>query len=629
MKLKSLRPRNFKGIKEFTLEPDGKDVNVFGANEAGKTTLFDAFTWVLFGKDSLERNDFGIKPQGASGIESEVEVDITLPTGGACLKKVYQEKWTKKRGQPKAELTGHTTDHFINGVPQKEGEYKAYIKSLIDEELFKLLTNPRHFNEVLEWKKRREMLMSMCGISGEEMKAIDNKLKVIKADRAKLNKALEQIPTRIDEVNKGLPEVPDHIIGTNFLDINFKGQLKTLQEQRASLSTSGQVAKILPKMAEVDKQLFQIKNQQTEKIQRQINDTRQTLSGIKIEIEDTELAVSHKRRAIQVILEEAKALEETQKGLRTKYKELSSCIYTVDDECPIGRGKCLQIDDIDEAGLSTFNLKKSKDMEAINTQGKANKHRLEELENQESELTKEINILNINLADLEGKTQAPQAKIESLNALLRQVESMPEYLEVLTKRKSLEADLVKAQTTIDTTEIDQQIKDLEAQIAEQEATQAGIKEREKGLKRIEELKAEEKKLSEQFEQIEKDHFGAENQLRETVSALEEQINCRFEYVSFRLFNELINGGIEDCCEAMSKAGVAYKDMSNSQRIRAGLDIIRTLSKHHGIECPVFIDNAESCDHLIDMGDIQLISLIVSGQDKKLRVEQIKEQGVLV
>ncbi|MBP7398205.1 MAG: AAA family ATPase [Chitinophagales bacterium] len=58
--LKKLSLLNFKGIRQRTIEFN--DVtNIFGKNEAGKTTLFDASLWVLFGKDSTDRKDFAIK----------------------------------------------------------------------------------------------------------------------------------------------------------------------------------------------------------------------------------------------------------------------------------------------------------------------------------------------------------------------------------------------------------------------------------------------------------------------------------------------------------------------------------------------------------------------------------------
>lgn len=123
MKILNLTLQSFKGIRNFELNTQGKDTNIYGDNATGKTTLADAFMWLLFDKDSSNRKDFQIKTLGSNGepehgLEHAVEAVLELEDGSQlALKKVYQEKWTKKRGSATAEFTGHTTDYFVDGVP--------------------------------------------------------------------------------------------------------------------------------------------------------------------------------------------------------------------------------------------------------------------------------------------------------------------------------------------------------------------------------------------------------------------------------------------------------------------------------------------------------------------------------
>jgi hypothetical protein len=165
MRLISLTLNNFKGIKSFALKPQGKDINIYGDNATGKTTLADAFMWLLFDKDSQNRKDFQIKTLGQDGepehgLEHSVEAVLELENGKRItLKKVFKEKWTKKRGSATAEFTGHTTDHFIDGVPAKKKEYDEKIAEIADEQIFRLLTDPAYFNQQLHWQKRRELLL--------------------------------------------------------------------------------------------------------------------------------------------------------------------------------------------------------------------------------------------------------------------------------------------------------------------------------------------------------------------------------------------------------------------------------------------------------------------------------------
>ena len=101
--------------------------------------------------------------------------------------------------------------------------------------------------------------------------------------------------------------------------------------------------------------------------------------------------------------------------------------------------------------------------------------------------------------------------------------------------------------------------------------------------------------------------------------LDEKINARFKHARFKLFNELVNGGVEECCETLFD-GVPYSTaLNNGSRINVGLDIINTLSEHYGFTAPIFIDNAEAVTELIETRG-QMIRLVVSEADKKLRVE---------
>jgi len=230
MRLTTLRLKNFKGLRSFDFESDGKDAKIWGDNGVGKTTLFDAFTWLLFDKDSANHKDFEIKTLDENGkplhgLLHEVEGVLDLDGTAFTLKKSYHENWTKKRGQAIKEFTGHSTDYFLDGVPVKKAEYEAKIADIVDEDVFKLLTNPRFFNESLHWQDRREILLKVCGdvddkdvIAGNDALAdlpgilngrrMSDHRKVVMARRTEINRELESIPVRIDEIQRGLGEAP-------------------------------------------------------------------------------------------------------------------------------------------------------------------------------------------------------------------------------------------------------------------------------------------------------------------------------------------------------------------------------------------------------------------------------------
>ena len=183
VKLMELSLLNFKGIRKIRVR-FGDETYVYGRNATGKTTLMDAFLWLCFRKDSQGRTDHEIKTLDSNNqpyrkLEHEVTGMFEVDGEKIELKRVYREKWVKKRGSAKEEFTGHEVEHFWNGVPLSETEYKAKIAELFDENVFRLVTNTSYFNS-LKWQDRREVLVQIAGeVSDDEVFAqvstLDNK----------------------------------------------------------------------------------------------------------------------------------------------------------------------------------------------------------------------------------------------------------------------------------------------------------------------------------------------------------------------------------------------------------------------------------------------------------------------
>src|SRR5690625_810803 len=229
IQLLNLKLVNFKGIKSFQVDFNGNDTKVFGENGTGKTTLFDAFVWLLFNKDSNNSSNFDIKTLDKDGnvihkLDHEVEATLLVDGKELILKKVYKERWTKQRGSATESFSGHTTDYYINGVPSKKKDYDETIAETLDENIFKLLTSPAYFNENMHWTERRNLLLEIAGdITDEDVIAsrkdlaklldvlngnsIEDHKKIIAAKRREINKKIEEIPTRIDEIHRNLPDI--------------------------------------------------------------------------------------------------------------------------------------------------------------------------------------------------------------------------------------------------------------------------------------------------------------------------------------------------------------------------------------------------------------------------------------
>jgi len=656
MKILNLTLQNFKGIRHFNLDTQGKDANIYGDNATGKTTLADAFMWLLFDKDSSNRKDFEIKTLGPDGepehgLEHSVEAILKLENGQQItLKKVYKEKWTKKRGSATAEFTGHTTNYFIDGVPVQKKEYDARIAEIADEEIFRLLTDPRYFNEVLHWQKRREILLEVCGdVSDSEVIAskpelskladiLDNRTieqhrKVIQARRAEINKELLKIPVRIDEAEYNLLRVDD-ITSPDELpnDIaKLREQLRAKQEELAQAKAGGQVAEKTKELRMIEAQIMDLKNKHRQVLDEKVGEKRRELTQVQSEIYKTKSEINTKNNLIGSYEYEIKTLEEKMQKLRDRWYEENTRTFEFEqsETCPTC-GQPLPAEQIEaarEKALADFNKAKAEKLEEINAEGKRTKLLKDDKVGNLNAIKYELEIAEKKLADLEQKEAALKAEIEAIMQGEQPVESTPEYVRLQKQHEELQEQIRQAQEDVGTSvaAVQKEIDDLSDAIRALEQAQARLEARKNGLKRIEELKAEERKLAAEYEELEQQLYLTEEFIRTKVQLLEDKINSKFRMARFKLFDVQVNGALAECCETTFN-GVPYSNLNNGARLNIGLDVINTLSEHYGFAPVVFIDNAESVVNILPTKG-QQIRLIVSAKDKNLRVEVAEREAV--
>jgi uncharacterized protein YukE len=653
--LKKLTLHNFQG-GNFSLEAqNGEDMNVFGANGSGKTRLMSAFLWLLTGKDSLGRGDFEIKNLDSTGnqehgIEHTVEIVFCVEDTLLTLKKIFHEIWTKKRGSAKAEMTGNTTDHFIDGVPVKENEYKARVAEIFgDENRFRLLTNPVAFS-AMPWQKQRSLLLDVCGdIPDDQIIAEDETLsplrsalsrytaskaplddlkKVTMGRRVEINKQIDQIPVRIDEARRGLPDVTGldkNALGAEITSL--EGQLNGAKLRLAGVDTGGKIAPLTKELAGVASEISGLESAHYLKQSEIVTKLNQQIRAIT----DNREADQRKAKSAKAEIEEKKSriayLDKSMDTAREKWNGIDGEEFqdSTESVCP-ACGQSLPSEKVESArekAIAAFNVSKADRLAYVQSEGKR-------LAGEKERLLKEIK-------ELEGLVSVPvednNAEIERLTAERDAAKSCAsDYTgvggrqDLLDRKAALEDAITGAKGTVaeDRKAITDEIAEIEPKLTETKEKHDRFDHRAASENRIKELKAEEKKLAQEFEELEKMLFLIETFIKNKVSMLNDKINSKFEVVRFRLFNQLVNGGIEECC-VFTINGVPYDGGLNAAaRTQGGLDIIRTLQKHYGTAPAVFIDNRESCTEIPPM-DCQIVNLIVSPQDKTLRVETVEAQ----
>ena len=653
MKLHKLSLSNFKGLKSFTLEPKGQSINIYGDNATGKTTLFDAFAWLLFNKDSQNRADFEIKTLGPDGepehgLEHAVEAILELEDGQQiALKKVYKEKWTKKRGSAKAEFTGHTVDHFIDGVPVQKKEYDARIAEIADENIFRLLTDPRYFNEVLHWQKRRELLLEVCGdvtdsdvIASDSTlsklpvilgnRSIDDHRKVIMARRSEINKELERVPVRIDEVQRGLPDIAGvDQAETSARIADLKEQIKAKQEQLVRLESGGEIAEKTKSLREIEAELLEIRNQYRSKVDNAVQAKQDEYNASRERYIALRGEVSNLKRDIEQYQQTIDALEQRVKDLRGQWYAVNEEQLTFEqsDICPtcgqpLPPGK---VTEMKKKAKAEFNRQKAERLENITTEGKDLRTKADSLIAEKDKAEQQLAEASAKLEVEEKQMHLLQEELEAMRQKVNAFSDDPRYVEKLKEKEEIEKSIaaIRAGRDKEMESIIVQIAKLEKEVLDGEDQLSRVKRYEEGQKRIRELKEQERKLAAEYENLESELYLTEQFIRSKVKLLEDKINSRFQHARFKLFDVQVNGAVVETCETLYK-GVPYPDLNGAAKINIGLDIINTLSEFYGFSAPIFIDNREAVTRLIGT-KAQVISLIVSEKDKKLRVEIPNQQ----
>ncbi len=648
MKLLNLTLKNFKGCKRLELRPEGQDVRIFGDNSTFKTTIFDAFTWLLFDKDSNNRTDFAIKTLDKEGnvqhhLDHEVEGVFKVDGDTLELKKIYREKWVKRRGAAHQEFDGHEVDHFIDGVPVKKGEYTARVEQLAKEDRFKLLTSPVYFNEFLHWEDRRRILLDVCGdVSDADVikanqelaglpkilgkRSIDDHRTVIMARRAEINKELNRLPVRIDEAHQGLPDISAIENPTAVeKDLSKLAEQKAAKEQElADLLGGDNTAEIRKQISEIEAQLLDLETtfkrqhaKQAGEIEAKIKECHTSIQDIQHRLSLRKVDLEHGQKAVANFQTSIEKLRDDWHKVNAEQLELA-----VEDTCPTcGQGLPAEmVQAARDKAISDFNNSKATRLNEINKAGKIAKADLEET-------LSTIKSLEGLAQELEGKLEvlaednaALQADLAKHNATHEDYKEQDGYKALVAKKDKLQKQLDGEQVdlTPEKERIEselQTIKDAEAAVLE---AKANLKLHEQGKRRVAELKAQESELAAEFEKLEHQLYLMDEFVKTKVGLLTEKINEKFELARFKLFEIQINGAVNEICETTYN-GVPWNSLNNGARINVGLDIINTLSEHYGFAPPIFVDNAEAVTALTPV-EAQLISLIVSEKDKTLRVE---------
>lgn len=645
MRLLKLTLRNFKGVRDFTLDCNGESVAVYGANATGKTTLKDAVMFLLFGKNSEDKRDFNIKTivdgEEMHGAEHIVEGVFFDNGRQIALKKIYKEKWNKPKGKLEAEFSGHTTEHYIDDVPKSATEYTRFIGSIVDEKVFKMLTDPLYFNEKVKKEERRKILMDIAGgitddeviASAEELKdlpvmlngkSVDDFKLVVKQSLSKTQKKIEGIEPAIAENQRNLVEVTESrdVLAAGLQAV--QDEIAALSAQKATLKNDDAVAELKSRLQEAHNELSRLRFEQHEMFHKEKGLALDALNAVKSEVSKLGNSLASLKSRRGIVSSDIAVCVRKREQLVAKFKatdEREFEGFAVETVCPTC-GQELLAEKVAEAKdrfarlKEDFNLKKAEALKSINAEGIANNDLMAARQEELADL--DLQIEDVDLAYVAKKAEADE-KEKAVGAIA--APATTDEMKALEDKvlKINEAIAAPDEALIAATEkLDAQVGDLREKEQSLQACLADHAANEKALKRIEELKAEEQKLSAMYTDLTRMLYLADEFTRRKTEILNSKISGLFKIARFKMFeNNITNDGIKEDCEVMVD-GVPYSDLNNAKRVNVGIDIINALSEKYGVDAPIIFDNAESVTDLIST-EAQVISLVVSAEDKKLRV----------
>ena len=633
IKLKGIEISNFKGLSSVSISFNDTTV-VKGKNGVGKSSIYDAWSWLLFDKNGSGESKFNIRKLDSDGNpvhHTDISVTGTISVDGTefTLQKVQRERWVKKRGQSEQEYSGNTNEFSINGYPKSSAEFTKFVADIVDENIFKILTSPYTFPQ-MDWKDQRKLLFSLIGDLDTESLSeeveyfdlIEDELKLATIDdikkkwtqtRNSLRKKPDEIQTRIDEVSKQIKDIDTSALETEKAEV--ENTIQMLEAKVAELSQKNN--------SDIENSILQLKSQQIAIADRVRNEmcadlTKRKSVSDKLEVEYQNENKKYIRLSNEVELYES----EIDKLKKLLAEQLESYNKLKDQQFPDGKTKCPTCGQLlPEDQIQSLKEKWQSEQNTLINNLRITGNKLAvDVKNKEIKLRDKTELLE------KQKDKAEKAKIKyevAANDLEYQGETIipkmsdiPECQEIDKQIAELESHRIDlGKIRIETDRLKQEISEQKYKLSAINNELYASKQNAECEKRIQELQEELRGTSQRIADCEKVLYAVENY----VKAISKRINDKFDGLDFKLFESQINGGMKETCE-LRLHGVPYSSLNSGHKIVVGTQIIDVLKKYYQVSVPLFIDNAECLsENTLPSIDNQLILLTVTN-DEYLTVE---------
>ena len=638
IKIKRLVLENFKCHKSLKLDFMGGNASIYGDNASGKTSIYDALTWLLFGKDSQgngEKN-IEIKPLDANGEVMDhlavTAVEAVLDVNGeeVTLRRTYKEVWTTKRGSSQATYDGNTSDYYVDGVPCKRNAFQDKVNELVEEDTFRMLTNVSHFANGISWQDRRAVLFKVAGVMDDAQilatneafaplvesmgrLGIEDYKKKLLAEKRKFVGAKTEIPARISECQKTIEDIESVDFAAAQAEVDaLTAKKDSVSAQLLELDHDSAAEQVRLQIRETQIELTALENENRAYRTSQSSGIL-TVQNLKTDLSDLRKQLDRRQHEIANEKAYISSLEDKIADFRNRWFAVNGEAFTVGN-CPTC-GQVLPASQVQSA-KDQFEANKQKRLSDLLQAANSYKESKAQAEDRLARQLEEVN-------QLEANMQTKKQEIAAAEASLVEIVDMDGYADrkkaIQDRMDKLNDNLLEITGASNDVRLrlQQELSLIKGQISEKMGVLSTQNLLEYSRKRVEDLRQDAKNAAECLEAIEKMLYLIDEYSRYKTRFVEDSINGLFRIARFRLFREQANGGIEDRCDVVHD-GIPYISVNNGMKINLGIDIINTLSVAYGVRVPLFVDNAESVTNL-EKCSSQIIRLVVSENDKELRV----------
>ena len=673
VKIKSLHIQNFGNIKDLSIN-FGRKTLISGRNEAGKTTINDAYSWIMTNKLANGSQADGIRPHDRSGIEDDnavISVSAVIEIDGA--EKEFLKEQRKEYTQRTGKFKGNNNLYFINGVPKKEKEYKAYVEEkILEPDNLELCTNASVLLN-MDTKKRRAVIFDMVpDITDADVAATDVRFaniptklddctldELIQSVRYQINgrgrgdKGLkgrqDELPARIDEAQRKVCDTAEYSLAISGL----KKEIADLDEQEKSLDD------VMTAYDQKSKDIMDLKFEQSEIMRkaneglvRQRNGIDEEIFSLEQQKKSAERSLKSAQSDLEDFISNVKINSEKLKKAQTDWDIYYGKEYPEEN---LERIKAEQFDENEtvckhckqtlpteqvEKKRSDFEKNKAERIAEEEAKSKAfreeNDKRLDEIKMIGNKALSDLKEAKKAQAEAERKIAELKQKITSIAMEIQnkhtELSKLPESVDLYdnTEYQKITGDIEKAESALHKIENgSEQRREINRikneKTAEISRLKTLIAESEKAQERVDELKEEKRNVGQLLADCQQELDLLRDFQKAKCDMLSETVNKMFLFVKWRLFKMNQDGeGYQEVCEPMIENEPYGRRLNHGSRTLAELDICNTFQSVHGVNLPIFIDDSESLspdtiNKIASSFDKQMILLKVDDCDLKIEI----------